>query len=238
MPRPDTRSNGQIRPMSCSQGMLSRADGSARFMFGKTAVVCGLFGPTEVRMREERLDKCTLDVICKPSIGLPSTRDKATETLIRDTLEAVVVGVLHPRSLVQLSFQTTQDDGASVAACINAAALALMDAGVPLRSLFCGVTLALGPAESSSSDNGDGDGDAVVVVLDPTLAEEQAARAVHTFVFDAALGGTYAVHSLGEFTQQEWEMCYDYAKMAAQSVLDFMRTGVQSKLTQTFLPRG
>ena len=46
-----------------------------------------------------------------------------------------------------------------LACCLNAACMALVDAGVPMRALFCGVTCAL-----------DSDG---TLVLDPTSKREK-----------------------------------------------------------------
>ncbi|OXB51801.1 hypothetical protein ASZ78_003647, partial [Callipepla squamata] len=52
-----------------------------------------------------------------------------------------------------------------LACCLNAACVGLLDAGLPLSSLFCGVTCAL-----------DAHGD---IVLDPTARQEQAMAEVH-----------------------------------------------------------
>lgn len=50
-------------------------------------------------------------------------------------------------------------DAQLLACCLNAACMALVDAGVPMRALFCGVTCAL-----------DSDGN---LVLDPTTKQEK-----------------------------------------------------------------
>lgn len=71
--------------------MLARCDGSARFLFGmwpsrlrlnacslllllllsgKSSVLCGLYGPTEVKLRDELLDRMSIDVHLVPNIGL------------------------------------------------------------------------------------------------------------------------------------------------------------------------
>ncbi|CAI2196821.1 17463_t:CDS:2, partial [Funneliformis geosporum] len=44
--RTDKRSSSTIRPISIDQSLLSR-DGSARFNFGNSSVLCSINGPAE-----------------------------------------------------------------------------------------------------------------------------------------------------------------------------------------------
>ena len=45
-------SSPRIRKMFCSLGEVSRSDGSAVLSQGGTTVVCGVYGPAEVRTRQ------------------------------------------------------------------------------------------------------------------------------------------------------------------------------------------
>lgn len=66
----------------------------------------------------------------------------------------------HPAGLpCSRNFLTTPCGTQLLACCLNAACIALVDAGVPMRALFCGVTCAL-----------DSDG---TLVLDPTAKQEK-----------------------------------------------------------------
>jgi exosome complex component RRP46 len=69
-----------------------------------------------------------------------------------------------------------------------------MDAGIPLKSAFSAVCLAVFP-------NGQ-------VFVDPTSQEEAQAESLHTFVFDTACEGAYAIHSLGPFGAQTVRRSY------------------------------
>mgnify|MGYP001575218090 FL=1 len=47
---------------------------------------------------------------------------------------------LYPHSTIAISIQVLAQDGALLAACLNAATLALIDAGVPMPDYLCAVT--------------------------------------------------------------------------------------------------
>ncbi|KAI9151088.1 exosome non-catalytic core subunit rrp46 [Blastocladiella emersonii ATCC 22665] len=205
--RPDGRTNGMLREMNCSRGLLHRADGSAQFSAHKTSVLCGVYGPTEVKLRDEELDRATLEVVFKQNIGMAGPRERAIETTVRSTLEPLIKLNLHPRTLIQVTLQTVQGDGSLLAAACNAACIALMDAGVPLHSAFAAVSLAI-------TDSG-------AILFDPSREEEELAQSTHTFVFDADLEGAYAVHSEGSFTQEQFEKCYENARLSARVIIDY-----------------
>ncbi|CAI2193756.1 19449_t:CDS:2, partial [Funneliformis geosporum] len=117
--RTDKRSSSTIRPISIDQSLLSR-DGSARFNFGNSSVLCSINGPAEVKLRDEKLDKATIDVLVKPLVGTTAG--------------------LHPRTQIQIVSQVMMDDGSIVAAAINATTIALINAGIPMKDLVAAVS--------------------------------------------------------------------------------------------------
>ncbi|XP_059251324.1 exosome complex component RRP41 isoform X2 [Mustela nigripes] len=56
---------------------------------------------------------------------------------LRQTFEAAILTQLHPRSQIDIYVQVLQADGGTYAACVNAATLAVLDAGVPMRDFVC-----------------------------------------------------------------------------------------------------
>jgi len=77
-----------LRPLSVATGVLSRADGSARFSFaagqaGACEVLASVTGPIEVRPRDEKLDAATVEVGVLPVRGLagPSHRCPSLQKL-------------------------------------------------------------------------------------------------------------------------------------------------------------
>ncbi|KAJ2740343.1 exosome non-catalytic core subunit rrp46 [Coemansia sp. BCRC 34301] len=223
MSRPDRREASQLRALHCSLGQLNRADGSAQFAAGSTSVVCGVYGPVEAKVYEEKLDRAVVEVKFRADIGAPTTKDKWVETAVRSTFEREILAHLHPRTLVQINIQLREGDGSVDAAAINATTLALVDAGIPLKCMITAATCAV------LSDN--------ITVVDPTQEEVDAARSVHTLAFASPPSGSSAhgplyVDSRGTFSMAEYNHCYDLCVLAAERVLAFMRTVVESKVTK------
>jgi len=73
--------------------------------------MCSVVGPAVVKIRQEKLDKATVEVVARPLVGLPGVVDKARERSIQETLEPLILSSLHPRTLVQIVVQTMKDDG-------------------------------------------------------------------------------------------------------------------------------
>ena len=161
--RSDQRSNNQLRPLSGEPGVLSRADGSARFSHDKTEVLVAVYAPAEVKRARERLDAATIEVIVRPRAGLPGPVERELEQLLISTLEPCLITALHPRTAVSIVVQITHDDGGLLSAALNGTCVALMHAGVPMRGMLTGCCIAMMPS-----------GDAL---LDPTLEEQQAGAA-------------------------------------------------------------
>ncbi|XP_067170571.1 exosome complex component RRP46 [Apteryx mantelli] len=214
-----------LRPFSCEQGLLSRPDGSAAFIQGDTSVLAGLYGPGEVKGSKELPDQAALEVLLRPKVGLPAVTPRLgrgggaqREQLIRRTCEAVLLGALHPRTAVTLVLQVLSDIGSLLSCCLNAACLGLLDAGLPLASLFCGVTCALRP-----------DGR---LLLDPTARQEQEARAVLTFAIDSADGKVLAATAKGSCSAEELQQCLAAAQRAAATIFRFYRDSLRRKYSK------
>ena len=55
--RPDSRKNSETRRIQLEQNLMSRSDGSAKFEFGDTGVICAINGPMEPQKRDELHDQ-------------------------------------------------------------------------------------------------------------------------------------------------------------------------------------
>ncbi|KAF9909820.1 Exosome component 5 [Linnemannia zychae] len=224
----------QLRPFFSSQNLLNRADGSAQFDFGESSVMCSVVGPAEVKLRDEKLDKATIEVVVRPLVGLPGIKDKAREQAIRETLEPLVLSGLHPRTGIQIVIQTMKDDGSILATSFNATILALLDAGIPLKSILGAVTCII-------------DNETNQILLDPTTEELANAKSTHTFVFDnkssittqgeeesTVDAATLYSDSTGLFSEEEYFECAQICYKAVQAVHGFIRTAVQKKLEKEY----
>ncbi|XP_068648518.1 exosome complex component RRP41 homolog [Aristolochia californica] len=143
--RLDGRRPMEMRRLQAEIGAVANADGSAVFEMGNTKVIAAVYGPREVQNRSQQISDQAL-VRCEYSMANFSTGDRmrkqkgdrrSTEIslVIRQTMEACILTHLMPRSQIDIFVQVLQADGGTRSACINAATLALADAGIPMRDL-------------------------------------------------------------------------------------------------------
>ena len=72
--RQDGRSDDQLRALSAEQGILARADGSAKFNQGKTSVIAAVHGPMQPKFsRNEKDFGAAIEVVFKPHKGVIGT---------------------------------------------------------------------------------------------------------------------------------------------------------------------
>ena len=62
---------------------------------------------------------------------------------------------LYPHSTIQINLHILSQDGSLLAACLNAATLALIDAGIPMSDYIVACTSGLTPPNSSNHDSAD-----------------------------------------------------------------------------------
>ncbi|PIO69131.1 3' exoribonuclease family, domain 1 [Teladorsagia circumcincta] len=65
------------------------------------------------------------------------------ERLIEKTFEAAVLTHLFPTSQIDIYCQIIQSDGSHLAACVNAASLAMSDAGIPMKGIVAAATCSI-----------------------------------------------------------------------------------------------
>ncbi|KAI8904587.1 ribosomal protein S5 domain 2-type protein [Powellomyces hirtus] len=221
--RPDKRKAGnEMRPFYCSAALLSRSDGSVRFKSGDSSVLCSVFGPMEVKIKDEKLDKATVEVIFKAESGGTTTKERLYERVLRETVEASILTALHPRSAIRITVQVLTDDGGILSSAINAAVLALADAGISMRSLPASVTCMI-------SREG-------LLLLDPTAVEMENAQSTHVFVFDNISEGLISNISTGAFTMDEYLSCYDTCHTASKAVQQMFRSSLEGKVRKEYGP--
>lgn len=104
--RRDGRKANQIRPLAVEQGILNRADGSARFIQGNTCVLAAVYGPAPAKSaRMEKAEGATVEVNFKAESGIASPADAERELLLRRSLEEVILRSRYPRSVVSVVVQ-------------------------------------------------------------------------------------------------------------------------------------
>eukprot|EP00033_Pygsuia_biforma_P001576 GCRY01001775.1.p1 GENE.GCRY01001775.1~~GCRY01001775.1.p1 ORF type:complete len:241 (+),score=6.53 GCRY01001775.1:163-885(+) len=143
--RNDGRRVGELRKTQARMGLFHRTDGSAYLEIGNTKVLAAVYGPREVSQRSHRIsDRCFLN--CEYSVATFSTgerrkrskgdkRSNEVSSFLKDTFDQIIMTELFPRTQIDIFVQVIQADGGELAACVNAAMLAVADAGIPVKDV-------------------------------------------------------------------------------------------------------
>lgn len=177
----DGRRPDEMRPIQMEVGVLKTADGSASIRQGKTYILAAVYGPRELHPRHLTLnDRAYLRVVYRMATfsvpdrkrPAPSRREREISMVIANALQPALFLEEFPKAVVDVFIQVIQADGGTRCAAINAASLALADAGIPMKSLVPSV--AVGKAEGTLIvDLGDeedkyGQGDVPMAILPNT----------------------------------------------------------------------
>lgn len=142
--RPDGRSFGETRKTTAEIGVLNRADGSAMFKFGNSWAIAGVHGPRKVFPRhEEQAERAILRTqyrmaafsTSERSRPGPNRRSQEISMVMRNAILPAIFVEEFPRTAIDTVAEILQADASTRCAAINAAVLALADAGVPMYDL-------------------------------------------------------------------------------------------------------
>ncbi len=176
--RIDGRRPDELRPIEFKVGVLKQADGSAYIKQGKTFIIAAVYGPRELHPRHLTLsDRAYLRVVYRMATfsvpdrkkPAPSRREREISMVIANALKPALFLEDFPKAVVDIFIQVIQADGGTRCAAINAASLALADAGVPMKCLVPAV--AVGKADGTLIvDLGDqedkyGEGDVPMAIM-------------------------------------------------------------------------
>jgi polyribonucleotide nucleotidyltransferase len=155
--RPDGRRFGEIRPISIEVGWLPRTHGSALFTRGETqSIVTATLGTSEDIQYMDDLEKGEIkrrfllaynfppfSVGETGRIGSPGRREIGHGALARRAIEPMLPAEEQWPYTIRVVSDITESNGSSSMASICGGTLALMDAGVPMKSPVAGVAMGL-----------------------------------------------------------------------------------------------
>ncbi len=155
--RPDGRRFSEIRPITIEAGWLPRTHGSALFTRGETqAMVTVTLGTSQDVQYVDSLEtgefkrRFMLNYNFPPfsvgetgRVGSPGRREIGHGALAHRALAAVMPGETDWPYIVRIVSDITESNGSSSMATVCGGALAMMDAGVPLKSPVAGVAMGL-----------------------------------------------------------------------------------------------
>jgi exosome complex component RRP41 len=149
--RVDGRGLQDLRPIKIVARVLNDADGSAYIEWGKNKILVGVYGPSECIPKHEQslyrsIIRCRYNMA--PFSGLeehgrsgPSRRSRELSKVIKEAFENVILSENFPKTQIEIFIEVLQSDGGTRTASITAAAVALADAGIPMKDLINAVAV-------------------------------------------------------------------------------------------------
>jgi exosome complex component RRP41 len=144
--RLDKRGFEEFRPITVEVGVLKRADGSAIFRFGDTYALSAVFGPKTMHPKHLQ-DPQRAFLRCKYSMAPFSTKERIRPGISRRSVEIskvlnealsnVIFFEDYPKTAIDVFVEILQANASTRCAGLNAASLALAEAGISMKNLIC-----------------------------------------------------------------------------------------------------
>lgn len=220
--RLDGRKPDELRPINIKVGVLNRADGSCYFEFGGNKVIAAVYGPREVHPRHMqkstsavvryRYNMASFSVEERKRPG-PDRRSIEVSKVSREALEPVIFQEYFPRSAIDIFVEVLQADAGTRTAGINAASIALADAGIPMKSLVS--ACAAGKIDDT-------------VVLDLNKDEDNYGQADMPIAMTPE-GNITLLQMDGHLTKDEFREAFELAKNGCKAIYELQRAALMEK---------
>jgi exosome complex component RRP41 len=221
--RLDGRKLDELRPVKMEVGVLPNADGSAYLEQGKNKILVGVYGPKEAHPRhiaqqDRAVIQCRYHMapfsVDERKSPAPSRRDIELSKVIRESLEPAVFLEYYPRTAIQVYIEVLQADGGTRCAGITTAALAMADAGIPMKDLV--VACAAGKA----------DGKLLVDLMD---TEDKVGEADVPVAFMPNLNAITLLQMDGSLSVKEFEGALNMALDGCKQLYTLQKEALKSK---------
>jgi len=221
--RLDGRKLDEIRPIKIESGVLPNANGSSYLEQGKNKILVGVFGPREMYPKHladphRAVLKCryhmapfSTDPRRSPA---PSRRDTELSMVIRNALEPAIFLERYPRASIAVFAEILEADGSTRCACIVAASVALVDAGIPMRDLV--VACAAGKVEGE-------------IVLDLNDIEDKEGTADLPIAYMPKLGKVTLLQMDGVLSPEEFDKALQLALEGGKKIYELQREALKTK---------
>lgn len=206
--RPEGRKFDETREIEAKIGVIKRADGSAMFRMGNTIAYAAVYGPRELYPKfmqdpTKGILRCNYNMMPFSGMGnrvRPGANRRAKE--ISMVTEKAILPVLDlsqfANAVVDVFIELPQTDAGSRCCGINAASLALADAGFIMKDLVCAVAVGrvddkivvdLDYAEEAHEEGGVADipvavlpnqGSITLLQMDGVISKDQLIEALNT----------------------------------------------------------
>lgn len=148
--RPDGRKVGEMREISAKVDIIPNANGSAMWKQGDTIAIAAVYGPKKMHPQHQQDSstgklRCTYNMISfsvtdriRPGMSRRSTE---ISKIIEWALEPSLLIKGFPNMVIDVYINIIQADAGTRCAGINAAAMALAHAGIPMKNIVSSISV-------------------------------------------------------------------------------------------------
>ncbi len=148
--RTDGRKFDELRKIKAKVGIVPNADGSAMYQSGDTIAIAAVYGPRKMHPQhqqdpEKGVLRCNYNMLSfsvteriRPG---PSRRSTEISKITEWALEPVLMIDKYPNQVIDVHINIIQADAGTRCAGINAAAMALAHAGIPMKRMVSSISL-------------------------------------------------------------------------------------------------
>ena len=223
--RPDGRKSNELREVKAKVGVVPNADGSAMFQTGGTIAIAAVYGPKKMHPQHQQdpergVLRCTYNMnsfsVTERIRPGPSRRSTEISKIIEWALEPVVMLKNFQNTVVDVHINMIQADAGTRCAAINAAAMALAHAGIPMKDMVSSISVGKLDKE---------------VVVDLTKEEEdfhEGEGATDIPVSMTSIGKELTHVQLdGKITNEDLMKAIEMAKEAAETIYEAQKTALK-----------
>jgi exosome complex component RRP41 len=211
--RLDGRSVDDLRKLRIEAGVLNEADGSSLVEWGGNKIVCGIYGPRECIPKHES-NPYRAKIKCRYSMSPfaskeehgrsgPSRRSQELSKVIGEVFENLIIAEAYPKTQIDIYIDVLQAEGGTRIAAVAAAAVALANAGIPMKDMAGGVAVGKAGGE---------------IVVDLGKEEDNLGQSDMPIVFAHRTKEILLLQMDGMLTKKELEKALDLAEKGAEKV--------------------
>ncbi|RLF23303.1 MAG: exosome complex exonuclease Rrp41 [Thermoprotei archaeon] len=221
--RADGRKVDELRRIKIEVGVLKNADGSCYLEQGRNKIMAAVYGPRELHPRhlampDRAILRCRYHMVpfsvLERKSPAPTRREIELSKVIREALEPAIFLEYFPRTTIDVFIEVIQADGGTRCAGITAAAVALADAGIPMRDLVAAI--AVGKVEGQ-------------LVLDPMDLEDRYGEADMPVAMMPSLGKITLLQADGLMTLEEFEKALELAMRGIKEIYNKQKEALREK---------
>ncbi|UCD03546.1 MAG: exosome complex exonuclease Rrp41 [Candidatus Woesearchaeota archaeon] len=221
--RLDGRGFDQMRDVSIKAGVIPEAEGSAELSLGETKVIAAVYGPREVIPKhlanpEKGIIKCvyTMASFATPDRNRPGPSRRSVEIskVMAEALTPVVNLEKYPKTSIDVFVEVTNANAGTRTAAINAASVALADAGIEMNDLVTSIA------------GGKADGQLILDLFNP---EDNYGEADLPIAYLPRTGEVSLLQMDGELTPAEIEKLLKMIKKACEELYKKQKNALRER---------